>query len=112
MDRDDQVSYAVEILASAQNELEDIALLYLMLSGLESAENIMNKILDAVDRLSRFPLSGPYIRDAELRDAGYHFLVIERYILIYRLINDQVFVYHIFDGRSDYLSLFRNELQL
>ena len=41
------------------------------------------------------------MRETELRNLGYRFLTAEKYILIYRLIGDTVFVYRIFDGRSD-----------
>ena len=50
------------------------------------------------------------MRDAELRSLGYRFIVVDKYIVIYRLIADTVVVYHIFDGRSDDPELFRSEL--
>lgn len=103
-------SYAVRILEPAQGELEEIARLYLSLVGSESARRITNKIYDALGQLTWFPLSGPPMREAELRNLGYRFLTVEKYIAIYRLIGDTVFVYHIFDGRSDYPTLFRSEL--
>ena len=49
------------------------------------------------------------MRETDLRNLGYRFPVVEKYIIIYRLIGDTVFVYHIFDRRSDYPSLFRSE---
>ena len=107
----DKALFSVKILGPAQHDLEDIALLYLRLAGLESEERITDKILDAIDRLTQFPLSSPYIRDSELRRMEYHYLIVERYIVIYRLLKDTVFIYHIFDGRSDYINLFRNELE-
>ena len=103
-------NYAVRILDPAQGEMEEIARLYLSLVGAESARRITNKIYDALEQLTRFPLSGPPMRETELRNLGYRFLVVEKYIVIYRLIGDTVFVYHIFDGRSDYPTLFRSEL--
>jgi len=103
-------TYAVQILDPAQGELEEIARLYLSLVGAESARRITNKIYDALGQLTRFPLSGPPMREAELRNLGYRFLAVEKYIVIYRLIGDTVFVYHVFDGRSDYPTLFRSEL--
>lgn len=103
-------TYAVQILDPAQGELEEIARLYLSLVGAESARKITNRIYDALEQLTRFPLSGPPMRETELRNLGYRFLVVEKYIVIYRLIGDTVFVYHIFDGRSDYPTLFRSEL--
>ncbi len=103
-------TYAVRILDPAQGELEEIAQLYLSLSDVQSARKITDKIYDTLDQLTGFPLSGPSMRETELRNLGYRFLVAEKYIIIYRLIGDTVYVYHIFDGRSDYPTLFRSEL--
>lgn len=103
-------TYAVQILDPAQSELEEIAQLYLSLVGVQSARKITDKIYDTLEQLTRFPLSGPAMRESELRKLGYRFIVVEKYIIIYRLIGNTVFVYHIFDGRSDYPSLFRSEL--
>ena len=103
-------TFSVQILDPAQGELEEIARLYLSLVGAESARKISNKIYDALEQLTRFPPSGPPMRETELRNLGYRFLVVEKYIAIYRLIADTVFVFHIFDGRSDYPTLFRSEL--
>ena len=102
-------TYAVKILDPAQAELDEIAQLYLSLVGAPYARGITDKIYNAMERLTRFPLSGPQMREPELRRLGYRFLVVEDYIVIYRLIGDNVFVYHIFDGRSDYPALFRSE---
>lgn len=103
-------SYAVQILDPAQGELEEIARLYLSLSGVRSARMITDRIYEALEQLTRFPLSGAPMRDSALRGLGYRFIVAEKYIILYRLIGDTVFVYHIFDGRSDYPTLFRSEL--
>ena len=103
-------TYPVRLLDPAQGELEQIAQLYLSLAGIQSARNITDKIYNALEQLTRFPLSGPPVRETELRNLGYRFLTVEKYILIYRLIGETVFVYHIFDGRSDYPTLFRSEI--
>ena len=103
-------TYAVRILDPAQGELEEIAQLYLSLSGVPSARKITDKIFDALEQLTRFPLSGPSMRETELRNLGYRFIAVEKHIIIYRLIGDTIYVYHIFDGRSDYPTLFRSEL--
>ena len=103
-------TYSVRILAPAQGELEEIAQLYLSLSGVQSTQKITDKIYDALEQLTRFPLSGPSMRETELRNLGYRFMVVEKHIIIYRLIGDTIYVYHIFDGRSDYPTLFRSEL--
>lgn len=102
--------YRVQILDPAQAELEDIAQLYCSLAGPDSARKITDSIFDALEQLSRFPLSGPPMRDAELRSLGYRFVVVDKYIVIYKLIGSTIYVYHIFDGRSDYPTLFKSEM--
>lgn len=89
----------IEILESAQRELEAIAELHMNLVGPNSARKITDRILDSLSRLERFPLSGSLPRDAELLKSGY------------RLIADTVFVYHIVHGASNYPVLFKRVLQ-
>lgn len=102
--------FELKILAPAQNELEDIARLYLALVGSKSAQRITDKIYDALEQLTRFPFSGPPVRDMELRSLGYRYILADKYVAIYKLIGKTVVVYHIFDGRSDYPALFKYEL--
>ena len=90
----------IEILESAQRELEAIAELHMNLVGPNSARKITDRILDSLSRLERFPLSGSLPRDAELLN-----------ICVYRLIVDTVFVYHIVHGASNYPVLFKRLLQ-
>ena len=102
-------TFDVKLLDPAQADLEGIARLYLSLVGAASARKITDQFFDAFDQLARFPYSGPQMRDAELRMSGYRFLPVEKYIILYRVIGHTVVVYHIFDGRSDYPTLFRSE---
>ena len=97
----------LEILPPAQAELEEIARVHMALSGPQSARKITDKIYDAMDQLTRFPLSGPPIRDERLRSAGYRYILAGPYLVIYRLLVDTIFVYHIPHGASDYPKLFR-----
>ena len=71
----------LDILAPAQAELEEIARVHMALSGPRSAQEITDKIYDAMEQLTRFPLSGPPVRDEV--------------------------VYHIAHGATDYPKLFR-----
>ena len=101
--------YAVQILAPAQIELEDIAQVYLSLAGVQYARKITDKIYNALEQLAHFPLSGSPVHDKELFNLGYRFIVVEKYIIIYRLIDETVYVYHLFDGRTDYPTLLQTE---
>ena len=54
-----------------------------------------------------FPLSGPPVRDEQLRVGGYRYILAGKYLVIYRLLGDTVVVYHIAHGATDYPKLFR-----
>ena len=91
--------------------LEEIALLHLNLVGPNSARKITNLILDTLSRLELFPLSGHIPRDKELRLGGYRYVIAGKYICVYRVVLDNVFVYHIAHGASNYPSLFKRLLK-
>lgn len=95
------------ILEPAQRELEDIARLHMNLVGPDSARRITDLIYDTLERLELFPLSGHIPHDRELRRGGYRYVIVGKYICVYRLIADTVYVYHIAHGASNYPSLFK-----
>ena len=99
------------ILEPAQRELEENAQLHLNLVGPNSARKITDLILDTLSRLEIFPLSGHIPQDKELRNGGYRLVIAGKYICVYRLIADTVFVYHIAHGASNYPTTFKRLLK-
>ena len=100
-------TYKLDILPPAQAELEEIARIHLALSGSKSARDITDKIYDAMDQLTRFPLSGPAIRDEQLSAAGYRYISAGKYLIFYRQFGNTVVIYHIAHGATDYPKLFK-----
>ncbi|HWT76262.1 MAG TPA: type II toxin-antitoxin system RelE/ParE family toxin [Mobilitalea sp.] len=96
------LKYKLRILAPAQRELEEIALLHLELVGPNSARKITDRIYSALELLQTSPNIGISCSDKPLKLDGYRMLVCGNYLCIYRLIDDIVFVYHIVDGRMNY----------
>ena len=100
-------TYKLKILTPAQRELEEIAKVYLELTGVDSARKITGQILDSLERLKTYPLSGSLPRDRMLREAGYRLVISGKFLAAYRLIDHTVFVYHIAHGASDYPKLMK-----
>ena len=98
----------LELLTPAQRELEEIARVYLELAGADSARKITGQILDSLERLKTYPLSGSLPRDRMLREAGYRLVISGKYLAVYRLVGNSVFVYHIAHGASDYPTLIKD----
>ena len=99
--------YKLELLTPAQRELEEIALVYLELAGADSARKITNQILDSLERLKTYPLSGSVPRDRWLRETGFRLVISGKFIAVYRLIDSTVYVYHIAHGATDYPKLMK-----
>lgn len=104
----DKRMYKLELSPVAQSELEEIARVHMALSGLQSARRVTNQIYDAMEQLTRFPLSGPIVRDDELRTAGFRYILAEQYLIFYRASESLIVIYHIAHGATDYPKLFKD----
>lgn len=100
----------VEILPPAQAELEEIARVHMALSGPNSARKITGAMYEAMEQLTRFPMSGPMVQDEQLGAAGYRYILVKKYLIFYRVMGDTVFIYHIAHGATDYPSFLRKVL--
>ena len=100
--------YNLVLLTPAQRELEEIARVYLELAGADSARTITDQILDSLERLKTYPLSGSLPRDRWLKEMGFRVVICGKFIAVYRLIGSTVYVYHIAHGASDYPKLFHD----
>ena len=99
--------HEVELLAPAWLDLEAISEYHLLVVGPNSARKITDKILNNLKRLESFPLSCPLVPYGELADQGYRMLICGKYICIYKLIGNTVFIYHIAAAASNYPALFK-----
>ncbi len=96
------------ILDTAQYDLEEIAIVRLNMMDEKSAKSLVDKILSRLERLEIYPLSCPLINDTYLARMGYRILVCVKYLCIYRVIDNNVYVYHIVSGAENYPALLKN----
>lgn len=94
------------LLPKALEDLEKINEWYKNTYSVKSAQKIRNKILDSLKVLEDFPLAGAQIPDVYSNEKEYRMIVCDNYVLLYKVIDDKVYIYHIFDSRQDYYSLF------
>ena len=74
--------------------------------GPRSAESITDKLLDTIQILGEQPHAGSEHPDEMLRKQNFRKLVCGDYICVYRVIDDDVFIYRAVHGASDYPKLF------
>ena len=76
--------------------------------GKSTALKVSSTILKVIGRLESFPDSGSLTPDKWLNEQGYRMVICEKHIAIYRRIQNEVFVYHIADTRTEYTKVFYN----
>lgn len=100
------MQYKIEILPTAWEDLKKIEDYYLIQFGVESAMKITDNILNCIERLETFPDSGSLTPDKWLNEQGYRMVVWQRFVSIYRVIGESVYIYHIADAQTEYTKLF------
>ena len=100
------MKYKVKILPTAWEELKRIEDWYLIQFDADTALKVSNHILDAIERLEQFPDSGSMTPDEWLNQQGYKMLICEKHVVIYRKMNQVVYIYHIADTQTEYTKLF------
>ncbi len=97
-------NYTVEFLVSALNDLTEIVSAYIISGSPAGAVRIKNKVNKAAAQIALFPLSGLSVPDKSLADIGYRMMIVEKYLMFYRVFpNEQkVIVYRILNGKTNY----------
>ena len=100
------MTYKVEILPTAWEDLKRIEDWYALQFDVETALKVSEHILDAMERLEDFPDSGSLTPDEWLNQQGYRMIICEKHVAIYKQIGRVVYIYHIADTQTDYTKLF------
>ena len=96
---------------AARRDLDGIwDYIVLELQNRSAAERVVNRILDAVDKLEHFPQMGAPLSSIADNKEDYRFLVSGSYMVFYRVQGSNVYVDRILYGRSDYMSVLFKDL--
>lgn len=96
------MSFKVEILPTAWEDLKRIEDWYLLKFGVGTALKVCGHILEAIARLETFPDSGALTPDDWLNEQDYRMVVCGKHVAIYKQINEIIYVYHIADTQTEY----------
>lgn len=100
------MKYSIKILPTAWEDLKSIEDYYCIEFSIDSAIKVSNGILDAIEQLKGYPDSGSLTPDKWLDEQGYRMVICEKYIVIYRKIDNSVYIYHIGNTQREYNKLF------
>ncbi len=102
------MSYRIERTAKTEEQIRDIVLYRAEItSSIDSALGLLDKLETGINTLSRFPESGAQPRYRALRARGFRVLIVDKYLVFYKVDHGQslVTIYAVVDGRRDYLNL-------
>jgi len=103
--------YEVLLTQGAEQDLESIYDYIVEFDGVVNADHVLEQLMKVVDDLACFPERGSYPKElAALGIKEYRQTAFKPYRAIYRVINAQVIIYLIVDGRRDMQSLLARRL--
>jgi addiction module RelE/StbE family toxin len=97
--------YKVELLPAAWQDIDEISD-YLIAKNVQAAQRIIDLLMTEMRKLAAMPEARPYVRNEGLRRQGYRVLVCEKYLCIYKIVGDTVFIHHVVHGARNYPLLF------
>ena len=104
-------TYDVRFLQEALDDLEEIVL-YIAQNNRTAAMRMHDEIIKKANDLSVFPKRGRSVPNEKMRKAGYRMLIVKPYIMFYRVINRNVFIYRVIHGASNYPMLYEKMMQI
>ena len=101
--------YKVEFLSEALYDMTEIVSTFVMLGSKNGAIRIRDKMSDAAKQIAMFPYSGVTIPYDKLAKQGYRMVVVEKYLMFYRVFDDErkVIFYRVLNGTRDYPNLLK-----
>lgn len=94
----------IKYTPAAVDDMDEI-FSYISKDNIGGAENLLKKIAEDIIRLAEFPNMGSVLPEEEytLINRGYRFIVVQPYLVFYRIIDNTVVIHRILHGRRDYL---------
>ena len=106
--------YVLAFLPTALQDMTEIISTFIMLGSPQGAVRIKDKFNKAAIQIQCFPYSGITVPDDKLAKFGFRMIVIEKYLLFYKVFEDEakIIVYHILNGSIEYPTLMQHLYQL
>ena len=102
-------TYDVRFLQEALDDLEEIVL-YISQDSPQAALHMHDQIIEKANDLKIFPKRGRLVPDRKMAAAGYRMLGLKPYIVFYRIVDRNVFIYRVLHGATNYPLLYEKML--
>jgi plasmid stabilization system protein ParE len=97
-------SFTVKLTNNARNDVKQILFVREEYAGKRSANILARRLYEQISNLSLFPFIGRLTEIDALGEIPFRVLVIDTYLCFYVVYGETVFVDHVVDARTDYIS--------
>ena len=97
-------NFNIEFLPIAYTDLDGI-FDYIIMDSIKEANLMLERIMNSLERLKRFPLSGKRLIHRSLNYYNFRIIIVNPYIVFYRIIEDTIYIYRVLHGSSDYIKI-------
>ncbi|MEW6183780.1 MAG: type II toxin-antitoxin system RelE/ParE family toxin [Bacillota bacterium] len=96
--------YKIKYAPAAVDDMDEI-FSYISQDNIANAEMMLEKINGGITKLTEFPNMGSLLSDEEytIIQRGYRFIIVQPYLVFYRIKDNTVIIHRILHGRRDYL---------
>jgi len=92
--------YTVRLLSIAEHDLKEL-ITYVAAENVTDALTLADKIERELRNLSTHPRLGKIPNDEQFATMGYRVLVVDNYLIFYKVMGDTILVYRIIHGARD-----------
>lgn len=100
------MAYSVVETAEVKRNLrEALDYIELILCSHSGAQELASSYIEVIDNLKLFPNMYPQTREPRLKRLGYRKAQATNYLILYRMIDETIYVSHLFHQTQDYAKL-------
>ena len=101
--------FNIKFLPEAYKDLDSI-FDYILLESPDNADNMLDKIMKSIQILEDYPFSNIIIEHKLLIYYNFGALIVKPYIVFYRVIDKNVFIYRVLHGAMDYVDILKIDI--
>jgi len=102
----EQRPYDYEFTPLAKQDIEEIfEYISYTLGSPQAADNLIDKIQEAVEKVCEFPYLRPLLTEKVLRDKGYRMIAVKNFSLFYTARDGTIIIHRVLYGRRNYENL-------
>lgn len=104
-----EYDYTIELLPPVKSDVSEIIARFIMFGSENGAKRIREKLTKTLERIRFQPYSGVAAADKSLAKAGFRVVVVERYLIFYKVFENEkkVSVYRILNGKTNYITFLK-----